>query len=74
MVKDPKERPTSAELLKHPFVNDFDYDEYKQEYLNYKEKVLRELKVISEDEEAKFETLDNKSTRTRSKTVKQLNK
>ena len=51
MMKDPKMRPNAKELLKHPFLHDFDYDEYKQEYLDFKEKILRQHNIIKEDDE-----------------------
>ena len=71
MTKDPEERPTAKQLLKHPFM-DFDWDEYKQEYLDYKQVILKSLNVIKEDdEEYKFEGFETHSTsRLRSNTIK----
>ncbi len=75
MVKDYKERPSAAELLKHPFIHDeLDYETAKQDYMDYKDGVLRKLGKISDDYAGEeFGTLDNTvDKRGRSKTVKEV--
>ena len=71
MIKDHEDRPSAVELLKHPFVSDFDYDDIKKEYMDYKDKILRIHNIIKEDdEEAKFTSASNKIDRKRSNTMK----
>lgn len=70
MIKDPAERPTASELLCHPFVADFDYEDYKQKYIDFKYECLKSLGKITEDyEESKFEGFTS-TKRMRSDTIK----
>lgn len=70
MVKDPDLRPTAKELLDHPFLADFDYEQVKQEYLDFKKQVLRKQGIVTEDfEETKFEGFAS-NQRVRSDTFK----
>jgi len=56
MVKDPAERPTAKELLNHPFVSEFDYEDYKKQYIDFKYDVLKSNGKITDDyEETKFD-------------------
>jgi serine/threonine protein kinase len=72
MVKDPEQRPRARDLLKHPFLADFDYEEVKQQYIEFKDQVLKDLGKITEDfEEVKYEGFET-NLRQRSKTFKQV--
>lgn len=72
MVKDPEARPKAYELLKHPFVNDFDYEQFKQEYIEFKQEVLKKIgKIDDEFDEADF-TGFTESKRLRSNTFKDV--
>jgi len=73
MVKDYNERPSAAELLKHPFLHsDLDYENAKEEYMEFKAEVLKRLGKIAEDHEGgEFSHLDTSvDKRPRSKTTK----
>lgn len=76
MIKNPEERPKARELLKHPFVHDIDYEAAKQEYLEFKYKILKEIGTITDEfEETKFEGFEQNHTvgrGGRSKTIKSI--
>ena len=74
MIKDPEERPTSKQLLKHPFLKGLDYEEAQQDYIDFKHKVLKSHGKITDDfEESKFEGFTS-SKRLRSNTFKDAHK
>ena len=74
MIKDPEERPKAKQLLKHPFINELDYEEAQQEYIDFKYKVLKSHgKITADFEESKFEGFTS-SKRLRSNTVKDTQK
>jgi len=75
MVKDYNDRPSAAELLLHPFINEkFDYETAKQDYMVFKSDVLKKLGKISEDYDGEiFARMDSLTDqRLRSKTVKKV--
>ena len=74
MVKNFKERPTAAELLKHPFIfSEFDYETARKDYIDFKGKVLKKLEHIPEDyDNCEFNPVDLKPyKKVRSKTIKE---
>jgi len=74
MIKNFEERPKAIELLKHPFLSsDLDYESAKQDYLDFKDAVLKRLGTITKDYDGSdFDGFDenDKGVRKRSNTFK----